>query len=189
MSSAYEECRSDGVGLYLSLDKEVTKIFGHEGSKADDIIYVNWLNTLRSGFAKSLENYQPTTRKWLQAHSQAGYVLLRVCMEAGEDFVTVVETEPGKNLKLTLDRNKINTVGKKAVGDFLNKLQYYKSTADIEAARELFAKYSEVPESGPCPWARWRDIILAHRQQRQILVQANTIMDGKLYSMLYKKIF
>ncbi|XP_070530351.1 dipeptidyl peptidase 3 isoform X1 [Cardiocondyla obscurior] len=177
LGSTYEECRAEAVGLYLSLDKEVLSIFGHEGQVAEDIIYVNWLTLLWGGFAKAFEMYQPSTQTWSQAHSQARYVLLRVCLEAGQDFVTVVETEEGKNLRMIIDRSKIFTVGKKAIGDFLLKLHVYKSLGDVESAKEMYNRYSEVPENGPYPWGRWRDLILSRKEPRKIFVQSNTFVD------------
>jgi len=178
MGSSYEECRAEAVGLYLSLEKEVLNIFGHEGSIAEDIIYVNWLSLLWSGFAKALEMYQPSTATWSQAHAQARYVLLRVCLEAGDNFVNIIETEKGKDLRMTIDHKKIFTTGKKAIGDFLLKLQVYKSMGDVKSAKEMYDRYSAVPENGEHPWARWRDIILSRKEPRKIFVQSNTFVDG-----------
>ena len=57
---------------------------------------------------------------------QARYVILRVLFEAGEGLVSLEELsgEDGRpDLLITLDRSRIKTVGKKAIGDFLQRLQ------------------------------------------------------------------
>ena len=57
---------------------------------------------------------------------QARYVILRVLLEAKEGLVMVekITGEDGNpDAVVKLDRSKINSVGKKAIGDFLRKLQ------------------------------------------------------------------
>ena len=101
------------------------RIFGHTDDAADDIIYINWLNMARAGLL-ALEFFSPETRAWRQAHMNARFVILRVLLEAGEDLVKV-EKVPGDDGKpdilLSMDRTKINSVGKPAIGNFLKKLQ------------------------------------------------------------------
>ncbi|KAL5008870.1 hypothetical protein ScPMuIL_014451 [Solemya velum] len=125
LSSTYEECRAECVGIYLCLAADVLKIFGHVGKEADDIIYINWLNMARSGLL-ALEFYSPETRQWRQAHMQARFVILRALLEAGDDLVKIHKfvAEDGKeDIVLTLDRAKIHPVGKPAIGALLRKLQ------------------------------------------------------------------
>ncbi|XP_065839251.1 dipeptidyl peptidase 3-like [Oscarella lobularis] len=172
VASSYEECRAECVGIYMCLSEEILKIFGYEGQAADDIIYVNWLLMVRAGVV-GLEFFSPETKIWRQAHMQARYVILQVLLEAGEGLVDVRvgEDEEGKpDIVIRLDRSKIGTVGKKAVGDFLRKLQVYKSTADVESGTSMYNRYSSVNEH----WLKCREIVLAKKQPRPMFVQANT---------------
>ena len=57
---------------------------------------------------------------------QARYVILQVLLEAGQDLVTIQKTRDEndqENLLIQLDKEKIQTVGREAIGRFLKKLQ------------------------------------------------------------------
>eukprot|EP00058_Branchiostoma_floridae_P003685 XP_002589173.1 hypothetical protein BRAFLDRAFT_124049 [Branchiostoma floridae] len=189
IASSYEECRAECVGIYLSPNPQVLKIFGHEGQEAEDIMYINWLNMVRAGVL-ALEFYTPQTTSWRQAHMWARFVILQVLLEVGEDFVTVTQTQgqDGKpDIMITMDRGKVLTVGKPAIGAFLRKLQVYKSTADYPSGKALYDKYSAVSEEGTHKWLTLRDIVLARKQPRRMLVQVNTtVKDNKVEMQEYE---
>ena len=57
---------------------------------------------------------------------QARFVILQVFLRAGDGFVNInkLTGDDGKpDLVVTMDRTKIETVGKQAIGDFLRQLQ------------------------------------------------------------------
>ena len=74
----------------------------------------------------ALEYYTPDINKWRQAHMQARHVILRVLLEHSAGLVSIERTTgaDGKpDAVVRLDRSRIETEGKKAIGDFLMKLQ------------------------------------------------------------------
>lgn len=80
---------------------------------------------VRAGLV-GLEYYTPATGKWRQAHMQARHVILRVLMETAPGLVAIekcTDSEGKPDAVVKLDRSKIETEGKKAIGDFLQKLQ------------------------------------------------------------------
>jgi len=182
IASSYEECKAECVGLYLSSEDEVLNTFGHtDAQNRSDVVYINYLSLVLRAI-KSLEKYSPIHGEWKQAHGQARFVITQVMLEAGKDFLKVEETvgSDGKpDLLVTMDRNKIASVGRPAVGQFLQKLQIYKSTGNIEEARKMYMGYSAVDNSNlDMPWAKWRNIVLARKKPRKMWVQANTEITG-----------
>lgn len=176
MGSSYEECRSECVALHLCFNRDVMKIFGHtDEEEIEDLIYVGWLLMVYAGAGRATEMWNPKTKQWGQAHSQARFAIAKVLLEAG--VATIEETEPGKMLRITMKREKIYTEGRKAIKDFLTKLQVYKSTADYESANNMYTFYTSVDDQ----FSKWRDIVLLNKQPRLILIQANSeIVDNQV---------
>ncbi|KAH8020732.1 hypothetical protein HPB51_003220 [Rhipicephalus microplus] len=179
LGSSYEECRAECVGLYLCTVEDVLKLFGFEGDLGRDVAYVNWLSMVVKG-VEGMQTYNPHTKSWLQAHSRARFVIMRVLLEAG-DLVQIRKTtgEDGKpDLLITIDRTKILSFGRPCIEQFLLKLQLFKSTADLRAATEMYDRYSEVSDVGQYPFLKYWDIVMARKKPRRIFVQSNTVLNG-----------
>lgn len=170
-ASTMEECRAECTGIYLCLNTDLLKIFGYEGQEAEDIMYINWLIMARAGL-RALEFYSPEIKKWGQAHMQARFAILQVLLKA-EGVVKIVQEKD--NAIVIVNREAIKTKGKQAIGDFLQKLQIYKATADVEGAIQFYSSYSNVPED----YASLRNIVLAKKKPRRVFVQPHTFVDDK----------
>eukprot|EP00656_Telonema_subtile_P015366 TRINITY_DN18030_c0_g1_i2.p1 TRINITY_DN18030_c0_g1~~TRINITY_DN18030_c0_g1_i2.p1 ORF type:complete len:177 (-),score=41.46 TRINITY_DN18030_c0_g1_i2:328-858(-) len=126
---------------------------------------------------RGLEFYTPETKGWRQAHMQARYVILRVLLEAGEGLVTLDRkdgADGNPDVEVVLDRSMVATVGKRAVGEFLLKLQAYKSLGDLEAGSSMFNAYSEVPAE----MLSLREIVMARKEPRKLLVQPHLKLEA-----------
>ena len=181
VASSYEECRAECCGIFLCLEAVVLEVFGHIAQPdavggVHDTAFINWLLMVRAGLT-GLEFFTPTTGAWRQAHMQARYVILRVLLEAGEGLVTIqkfVGADGNPDLAVELDRAKIPTVGRKAIGAFLLKLQGYKSLGDLEAGSAMYTGYSEVPAE----MQELREIVMARKTPRSVLVQPHMVKGG-----------
>jgi len=122
----------------------------------------------------ALEYYSPDTNKWRQAHMQARYVILNVLREAGHNFVEIKEGPI-----VILDKTKIESVGRKAIGDFLLKIMVYKATANVDEANKLYGHYSTVTEE----YLALRKIVLAEKKPRSVFVQAHTYLENGLVKL------
>ncbi|KAI8092459.1 dipeptidyl peptidase III [Halteromyces radiatus] len=175
IASSYEECRAECIALTLSPDDDILKIFGYEGQMAEDILYVMYLNMARAGLA-ALEYYDPIAKKWGQAHMQARYAITRIMMQAGDNFLSINKTKDDEGidtLEIRLDRSKIRSIGRPAVATFLEKLQVYKATADVENGSKLYLETTSVPDD----WVSMRDTVIRNKQPRKVFVQGNTFID------------
>mmetsp|Transcript_20488 Transcript_20488/g.24895 ORF Transcript_20488/g.24895 Transcript_20488/m.24895 type:complete len:189 (+) Transcript_20488:551-1117(+) len=162
--------------MYLSTVAEALAVFGHkEAEDQNNITYINWLHMARAGLM-ALQYYTPG-KGWGQAHMQARYGILQVFLRAGEGLVTLrkcTDDKDGKpNIEISLDKTKIHTVGKDAVGDFLMRLQVYKSTGNFEAAKAMYDEFTEPNEE----FKALRGTVLDRRSPRKLMVQANTYID------------
>jgi dipeptidyl-peptidase-3 len=175
LAPTYEECRAECTGIYLSLESSVLEVFGVEhkegvGSSVSDVTYINWLMMVRAGLT-GLEFFTPSTKEWRQAHMNARYVILRLLLQAGEDFLkieqitNIIDGKP--DVDISLNRALIPTIGKRVIGDFLLKLQVYKSLGDAENGSKMYNDLSIVPDD----MFELRKIIMDRKEPRRLLIQ------------------
>ncbi|TFK54893.1 dipeptidyl-peptidase III [Heliocybe sulcata] len=185
VSSSMEECRAETVALYLASNEEILQIFGYtDKQEKEDIQYITFLLMARAGL-RALEFYDPKAKKHGQAHMQARRVplplrLLGITQHLIREGIARLEEVRGKdgkldNLYIRVDRDKVLTHGRTAVGKLLIDLQVRKSTADGAGAR---AFYTQLTNPLPGWEGEIRDLVLKKKQPRKIFVQPNTFVEG-----------
>ena len=78
------------------------------------------------------------------------------------------------DLLIIFNPEAIQSKGRKAIGDFLLKLQIYKSLGDYRSAIQMFDHYSTVSDDLEYPYLKFRDISLARKKPRRLFVEAAT---------------
>ncbi|KAF2722797.1 dipeptidyl-peptidase III [Polychaeton citri CBS 116435] len=181
MGPSYEECRAESVAMSLSCDYKILKIFGlGDGTEdidgeAGDVLHVIYLQMARAGIA-ALQFWDPAARKWGQAHMQARFAILQTFLSAGKEFchLQYASADDPHDLKIFLDRTKIQSHGRPAVNDFLQKLHIFKSTADLKRGKELYEGITNVDE-----WfaTKVRPEVIRQAKPRRVFVQASTFLN------------
>ncbi|KAK4235370.1 peptidase family M49-domain-containing protein [Achaetomium macrosporum] len=176
LATTVDECRAELVGAYLMDDPELLELFGF--TEASDIsgtdLTYNLYQQLGVDGLRGLANFNVDSGRWGQAHSRAHFAILKCLLLHGEGVVTVAHDKPAQSLKVTVDREKIVTHGKPALGNMLLQLHIYRCTADVEACRAYYEDLSNVDGE----YLEWRETVLANKPPPLVFVQANTFLNG-----------
>jgi dipeptidyl-peptidase-3 len=87
-----------------------------------------------------------------------------------------VEFNPAdQRLTVRVDRTRIVSDGKPALGQMLLKLHIYRCTADVKACREYYEDLASVDGV----YLQWREVVIARAPPKWTFVHANTFLkDG-----------
>ena len=100
--------------------------------------------------------------------------MLKCLLLDGGGVITVTHDKPGKCLTVRVDRSKIRTHGKPALGKMLLHLHMFRCTADAKGCRTYYEKLSRMDGE----YVEWRETVLANKPPSLIFVQANTFING-----------
>lgn len=105
--------------------------------------------------------------------------MLKCLLTDGNGFMSVKSDLAKQSLVVEVDRSKIRTHGKPALGRMLLRLHMYRCTADVQACRSYYEELSKVDGE----YAKWRDIVVTNREPKWVFVQANTFLNGDQVSL------
>lgn len=134
LSSSYEECRADTAGLFLCTLPEVYTLFDIQADELKTLLFTNYFNEVRGGIL-GLQFYNVETKKWGQAHTQGGFVILQFLYQNQKSDIVRVELDEQKDeLFLHLNIENLWTEGRELISKLLVCLQTYKTSASLEKA-------------------------------------------------------
>ncbi|KAL8993729.1 MAG: hypothetical protein Q9169_006126 [Polycauliona sp. 2 TL-2023] len=181
LATTVDECRAELVGAYLMDDMDLLALFGYNSYseiKAQDLTYNMYVQLGVDGL-RGLQNFNVEGEKWGQAHSRAHFAMLKCLLRDGNGFMTIQCNSEAKELKVFVDRARIQADGKTALRGMLLRLHMYRCTADVESCRQYYEDLSKVDGQ----YLEWRTIVLAQKQPKWVFVQANTFLDGEDVSL------
>ncbi|EPS45026.1 hypothetical protein H072_992 [Dactylellina haptotyla CBS 200.50] len=185
IATSVDECRCEVVGALLVRFPGVVGFFGYtdETHTTPKDMELNIYLQLGCAGLRALNNYIVEDKKWGQAHSRAHFAIMRILLQAGDDFLVIKENAQEQTLTVYVDQTKTKTHGIPALSDFLLKLHMFRSTANVKECREYYEELTEPSEQ----FLRWRHIIIANAAPPKLFVQDNTIInsDGEVVLLGY----
>ncbi|CAI6259664.1 unnamed protein product [Periconia digitata] len=177
LATTVDECRAELVGAYLMDDVELLGLFAYDENSeitAADLTYNLYMQLGTDGL-RGLANFNIKNGKWGQAHSRAHFAILKCLLSDSNSCVTVDYDAPSKNLRIHVDRSKIVSQGKPALGRMLLRLHIYRCTADVQSCRDYYEELTRVNADNLV----WREVVLAKQEPKWVFVQANTFLGGR----------
>ncbi|CAM1507779.1 Fc.00g046270.m01.CDS01 [Cosmosporella sp. VM-42] len=178
LATTVDECRAELVGAYLMDDPELLELFGFTDASdiraSDAAVTYNMYQQLGVDGLRGLSNFNLHSGKWGQAHSRAHFAILKCLLLDGGGVIAVTHNRPKQSLTVRVDRSKIRTHGKPALGKMLLHLHMFRCTADAEGCRTYYEELSRVDGE----YVDWRETVLVNKPPPFIFVHANTFLDG-----------
>ncbi len=177
LANTVEECKADLVGAYLIDDVELLALFGFTSESditAQDLTYNVYVQLGVKGLW-GLQNYNIESGKWGQAHSRGHFAILKCLLTDGNGIMTIDCNGAEDQITVHVDRSRILSDGKPALGRILLRLHMYRSTADVRSCRDYYEDLSRVDGQ----YLEWRRIVLAKKQPKRVFVQSNTFLEGE----------
>ncbi|KAH8162556.1 hypothetical protein CIB48_g5714 [Xylaria polymorpha] len=182
LSTTVDECRCELVGAFLMDDPELLALLGYtEQTDIKARVTHNLYQQLGVDGLRGLSNFN--------VESMAHFAMLTCLLRNGEGCVQIRHDQSNKKLTVIVDRSKIVSHGKKALGQMLLRLHMYRCTADVQACRQYYEDLSRVDDER----LRWRETVIANKPPPLLNVQANTFVEGssivlKEYELTYEGI-
>ncbi|KAH3385229.1 hypothetical protein KXW42_009117 [Aspergillus fumigatus] len=166
LSTTVDECRAELAGAYLIDVAEILQLFGctvDSKIKPADVVY-NLFQQLGVDGLRALENYNPSTKKWGQAHSRR---------PLQHFFYNIFHDKESQKLTIRVNRFLLQE-GKASLGRMLLRLHIYRCTADMRSCREFYEDLTTVHEEA----LGWREVVLMKKDPPLAFCHANTFLQG-----------
>ncbi|KAF7167696.1 hypothetical protein CNMCM5623_000943 [Aspergillus felis] len=175
LATTVDECRAELVGAYLIDVPEILELFGctvDSEIKPSDVVY-NLYQQLGVDGLRALENYNPSTKKWGQAHSRAHFGMLQHMRRDSNGLYKIIHDKESQTLTVQVDRSHLQE-GKASLGRMLLRLHIYRCTADIRSCREFYENLTTVNDEA----LGWREVVLMKKDPPLAFCHANTFLEG-----------
>lgn len=132
-------------------------------------------------------HFQIRTRSnWRQA--QANFTILKYLLQNGSGVIKITHNREASTITASVDRTKMLSHGKPALGDYLLHLHIWRCTADETPCEELYKSLSTVDGI----YEEWREIVSSKqpaRPARRKFVQPNTFLtvDNEVELRVYEE--
>ncbi|KAJ5732748.1 dipeptidyl peptidase III [Penicillium malachiteum] len=119
---------------------------------------------------RALRSYKVEDQAWGGGdHDQALFAILNHMLNHGNGVITVDHDVVDKKLYIHVDRTKITSHGKLAIGQMLCKLHIWRSTADIEACKPYYEALSTIDDTT-------FEIVVSNPEPKWKFIQPNTFL-------------